>query len=251
MGSDGRDDIDLSPNEPVRNINEDEYLFLKHVEEAGGDLEKITEILTNLGTLTDDLSLLRLTFQPALAQSAAEESAPAAEEAPPERVVIDIDVEPEPNYKNRNEKFEQLFAEGRRLNREGNTTAALEFMREAYGLRRDVPALNKALAVLTFKEKDYKTAVDILGKYLKHDPEIEDFWLYLSIAHKRNGNNEEALDAANRVYEMNANRIPNLLQLADLYQKAGDTERAKGFIDNVLELDPNNRQAQSLLTTIS
>ena len=251
MGSDGRDDIDLSPLEPIRNINEDEFLFLKHVEEAEGQLEGIVERVTRLGALTDDLSLLRLAFHAQGARKLSRGTEILDDETSENRVIIDIDVEPETNIKNKDKKFDDLFNEGRRLTKAGRNSEALELLRQAYALRRDVPALNKTLAVLTFKEKDYKTAVEILGKYLEHDPAIEDFWLYLSIAHKRNGNNDLALDAANRLYDMNPGRIPNLIQLADLYQKNGDIDRARGYIDNVLEKDPNNRQAQSLLTTIS
>lgn len=248
MGSDGRDDIDLAQDQATRKMNEDEYLFLKRVEEADGQLEGIVDGLLKMGVITDDLSLLRLAFQPV-----GTHSTPARGNASgaAERVIIDIDVEPETVSKKKGDQFEELFSSGRRLARSGNNAEALEHLRQAYSLRRDVPALNKALAVLTFKEKDYKTAVDILGKYLEGDPDIEDFWLYLSIAHKRNGNYTAALDAANRVYAMNPKRIPNLIQLADLHQKAGRFDRARQFLDDVLRLDPNNRQARSLLTTIS
>ena len=56
-GSDGRDDIMLHMENGERVINEDENLFLKRVEESGGDLEKIRVSLERHGTLTDDLAL--------------------------------------------------------------------------------------------------------------------------------------------------------------------------------------------------
>ena len=56
-GSDGRDDILVD-----HVMNEDENLFLKHVEYNGGDLERIEHSLRRAGELTDDLSLLRLAY---------------------------------------------------------------------------------------------------------------------------------------------------------------------------------------------
>jgi HAMP domain-containing protein len=62
-GSDGKDDIatarDLLGN-PV--IQDDETIFLKHVENAEGDLQRLIAELQRAGEWTDDLSLLRLEF---------------------------------------------------------------------------------------------------------------------------------------------------------------------------------------------
>jgi len=244
MGSDGRDDIDITPGSEVRTINEDETLFLRRVEESRGDLNEIVERLKAFGSLTDDLSLLRIGFQedPALRRDSLLE---------PQKTIIDIDLQPELIDQDVEQTFERLFQRGRQLARDGKSGEALEYLKEAYNLRRDVPALNKTMAVLTFKEKDYRQAVEILDKYLQHDPGIVDFWLYLSIAHKRNGNYNKALEAAQRVFEMNPDRVPNLLQLADLYQKLGHMGRARIFLEKALELDPSNEQAQSLQASMA
>lgn len=245
VGSDGRDDIDLTPGEDIRTINEDEFLFLKRVEEARGDLSAILEGLMRSGELTDDLSLLRLGFhEKVVSRSSSEEE--------PQRVVIDIDSEMDGDRELLgNEDFNFHYSEGRKLARSGQHDDALDHLRKAYALRRDVPALNKILAVLTFKEKDYSTAVEILSNYLKHDPYIVDFWLYLSIAHKRTGDFDRAMEAALKVYELNPNRIPNLINLADLYQKRGEYTKAREFIEIALQLDPENRQARSVLAAIN
>ena len=63
IGSDGRDDIKLGVDKDGnRIINEDEKLFLKTVEEAEGELEKIFALTQNIGELTDDFSLLKIEF---------------------------------------------------------------------------------------------------------------------------------------------------------------------------------------------
>jgi tetratricopeptide (TPR) repeat protein len=106
------------------------------------------------------------------------------------------------------------------------------------------------MAVLTFKERDYARAVEILGAYLAHDPGIEDFWLYLSISNKRTGDYEQALDAAKRVYSMNPDRVINLINLADIHLKLGDSAQAREFVDRALNIDPQNRQARTLQASL-
>jgi tetratricopeptide (TPR) repeat protein len=62
-GSDGRDDIELSTKDGVREINENEELFLRNVEKGKGDIRQISNEILKLGKLTDDLSLLRIGFK--------------------------------------------------------------------------------------------------------------------------------------------------------------------------------------------
>jgi serine phosphatase RsbU (regulator of sigma subunit) len=62
-GSDGRDDILLeSGRDGGLVMNEDENLFLRSVEKAGGSLAQIEEEIFASGAQTDDLSLLRIEF---------------------------------------------------------------------------------------------------------------------------------------------------------------------------------------------
>lgn len=64
-GSDGRDDILLGHDEETgfRIINEDEEKFLENIEKGEGDLEKILEAIKEIGELTDDISLLKITYK--------------------------------------------------------------------------------------------------------------------------------------------------------------------------------------------
>ncbi|MCP5500538.1 MAG: cache domain-containing protein [Leptospiraceae bacterium] len=58
-GSDGRDDIILNENGI---LNENEFQILRFIEECNANLIKIREKLVTSGTLTDDLSLLKISF---------------------------------------------------------------------------------------------------------------------------------------------------------------------------------------------
>lgn len=61
-GSDGRDDLVLGELEGVKLYNEDEWLFLKKVEESKGDLEKLVKLVSSAGEITDDFSLLKVEY---------------------------------------------------------------------------------------------------------------------------------------------------------------------------------------------
>jgi hypothetical protein len=63
LASDGRDDIDLTPEEPVRTINEDDALFLKHVVAGRGDIEEIYHGVQRSGEFIDDFSILRIGYR--------------------------------------------------------------------------------------------------------------------------------------------------------------------------------------------
>ncbi|TGK42428.1 SpoIIE family protein phosphatase [Leptospira andrefontaineae] len=63
FGSDGRDDLLIGKNsDGSRIINEDENEFLKRVREGEGSLKKIYDSVISFGELTDDFSLLSVSY---------------------------------------------------------------------------------------------------------------------------------------------------------------------------------------------
>ncbi|MCB1174807.1 MAG: SpoIIE family protein phosphatase [Leptospiraceae bacterium] len=246
MGSDGRDDINTAPPGEYREINDDEFLFLKRVEEADGSVEGIIAGLKDFGEITDDLSLVRIGFHEAGSELSDGDELPVAD-----RTVIDIDLEDEGALKRSAPDaapgtFEELLEQGKNLAQQGRHAEALQKLNAAYEMNSEHQVLRKMMAVLTFKEKDYERAIHILEQYLQEDNELVDFWLYLSIAHKHAGDADSALEAAQRVYEMSPERVVNLVNIADLYLKRGNKGLAREFLEKALELDPDNRQARSI-----
>ena len=64
FGSDGRDDLQLGiRRDGSRRINEDESRFLRLIEEAEGDLPRLVRLIYGSGEITDDLSLMRITYR--------------------------------------------------------------------------------------------------------------------------------------------------------------------------------------------
>jgi Stage II sporulation protein E (SpoIIE) len=62
IGSDGKDDLVLVEEKDSRDINPDETLFLKIVETYRGDLQLIVQNLSLYGKLSDDISILKISF---------------------------------------------------------------------------------------------------------------------------------------------------------------------------------------------
>ncbi len=60
FGSDGRDDLIVGYEEGHPVINEDESVFLRAVEEAGGKTQGIYRNLRRIGELSDDITLIRI-----------------------------------------------------------------------------------------------------------------------------------------------------------------------------------------------
>lgn len=262
-GSDGRDDIQIETGEGgIRVINENEYLILEVVEEAKGDIDKIFEGVKKRGKLTDDISLLSISYVPKPMEENIQEPTKKYEEdsfiireskentlqSEKKTVIVldeeNIDAVLEESIEENN--FEGYLKKGDEFLYNQNYNEALNYYQKAYELNKENKELNKKLAVLTFKLEDYEKAVEILEKYLVDDPYIEDFWLYLSIAHKRVGNLDKALETAEKAYELNSQRIPILLQLADVHYKLNHIGRASIFLEKVFEIDPSNEQAKRL-----
>lgn len=272
-GSDGRDDIEIGTEEGIRIINEDEYLFLQVVEEANGDLQAIYAGIKKRGKITDDISLLKIHFVPVEAKTQQTKPEATSDQAKREKgltsekdfIYKQDQTEPTTNEKIQvivldeedpnsvieemileNNEFDVLIEKGNEALNQQNYREALEYFSKAYEIDNTHKELNKKLAVLTFKLEDYEKAVKVLEKYLDEDPYVEDFWLYLSIAHKKRGNYNEALETAEKAYELNQKRIPILLQLADVHFHLQHIGRANIFLEKVFELDPDNEQAKRL-----
>ena len=233
FGSDGRDDINITPEEPYRTINEDDTLFLKYIEECRGNLEEIVMKIESSGELTDDLSILRLAYQEQeIALDSLDSSMDDSDKTTVEEEVI------------------QLYRESKDLIARGDTERAVQVLSEAYALNQNNSKINKILGLLAFKGKDYETASRVLKRQLELDPDLYDFWYYLSIAEKKMGLTDESLQTAKELNNKRPNYVKNLVNLADLYRIQGDFAKAAEYSDKALELDPENEKARRLLDIV-
>jgi len=236
IGSDGKDDIDLTPNEEIRTINDDETMILGIVEQANANLEKIEELLLMKGNVTDDFSLLRLDFQHEEVYTPQEEYNffYKTEEI---AALPEEDTSPPSYYK----RAKDLYISGK-------AKEALELL--IYGFEKDKSDLRlcKLLGLVAFKEKDYYHAVLGFKEYLAKKSEEDELWYYLSVAYKRIGELQLSLEIANKLYEIDPENVKNILHLAELYRLLGNKILSKNFANRVLFFDKENLSAKKILS---
>ena len=211
MGSDGRDDLLMGTTEEgQRIINEDEELFLRIVEEANGSLDGIREILQKRGELTDDLSLIRLEYI---------EDAPSRQDPGlPLSIKEKIDA--------------------------GDLEAAYT---ELEGIPWEHPSALQAGVWLTGKLKDYNTSAMLARRLVQMDPTDSLALFRCSLALKRTGRLDDAIDFGERCRMRLPDHARNLTNLADCYRLKGNMERAKQLANRALGLDAELQAAKQIL----
>jgi tetratricopeptide (TPR) repeat protein len=237
LASDGRDDIDLTPNEPVRTINDDEYMILSIVDEAKCSISEIERILHTKGELTDDLSILRIDYK-ANVQEEQQSSYTIAPSFEDKEISNQINVN-------------EIYLQSKKLYQTGDIEKAIDLLANAYAVEQNNQKLNKLLGLLSLKGKDYDTAIKVLSQYLSQDPDTDEIWYYLSIAQKKMGNYLSSLEAAKKVYELQPNNVNNLVNLSDLYRLNGNYIEARAFSEKVIAIDSENKNAKKLLNVLN
>ncbi|HRG48742.1 MAG TPA: SpoIIE family protein phosphatase [Leptospiraceae bacterium] len=237
LASDGRDDIDMTPHEPVRTINDDEFMILSIVDEAKCSIHEIERLLHTKGDLTDDLSILRIDYKMNVAEEthSSDSIAPSFEER---EISNEINVN-------------EIYMQSKKLYQTGDIEKAIDLLANAYAVEQNNQKLNKLLGLLSLKGKDYDTAIKVLSQYLSQDPDTDEIWYYLSIAQKKMGNYLSSLEAAKKVYELQPNNINNLVNLSDLHRLNGNYIEAKAFSEKVIAIDSENKNAKKLLNVLN
>ncbi|MCX7999606.1 MAG: tetratricopeptide repeat protein, partial [Leptospiraceae bacterium] len=229
-------DINLTPNEAFRVINEDETLFLRIVEQANGELAEIERIIKTQGEITDDLSLLRLCFIPNYAEQS---------------ITNGYDGEIAQKLESsRIQEINRLYQESKKLYFSGDILTAKSKLEEAYSLNPNIPKLNKLYGLLCFKIKDYGQAMRLFHEYLEFEPNDTEISYYLLLACKKAGVYEEAIAIGERLLEVNPNDIPILTNLSDLYRMTGNYLKAKELGERALNLDSENQNIRKILASL-
>ncbi|EQA43521.1 SpoIIE-like protein phosphatase domain protein [Leptospira broomii serovar Hurstbridge str. 5399] len=215
-GSDGRDDILLSTDEMGgRILNDDEQLFLKLVEEGGGDLKRIYERILSRGPLTDDLSMIRLSFSETNEQVSAEEA-------------------------KEKEKIKKLLVKVRKMTKSDEMEEAISFLEEADTLNNRVPEVKKNFIQLYLKVKNYREAARYAEDYLDLKPIDNDILYIASFAARKAGLLRKALNFGERLRLREPSHLKNLINLAQIYIVFKKFDEAASTIRFAIELSPEN-----------
>ncbi|MFO1469408.1 MAG: SpoIIE family protein phosphatase [Turneriella sp.] len=220
LGSDGRDDIALpSPESNVRVINEDESLFLKHVETADGRLKEMVELISAQGEITDDLSLVRIRYNAAKSGVATKEKQTAS----------------------------VLLRDAKQLVDSGQHHEAAQLLRRAYHSASAGPRALRAALNLAMQMKEYSLAINIGEKLMRIQSNDFEVMYLLAFAERKLNHLEKAQQYSENIRALDANtNIMNLNLLAEIYVALEERDKANSVLDEILVTDPFNARAKRL-----
>ncbi|MDZ4724952.1 MAG: SpoIIE family protein phosphatase [Leptospira sp.] len=241
LASDGRDDIDLTPDEDVRTINEDEFLVLKYVEEAKGDIYETERLLKTLGELTDDMSMLCISFKEEKVIGSGGKSSASKIEKSSESYF-----EPPKDNWDTSLTAAGAFEEGKVFYQNGEIERAISVMKKAFDGDASNQKLNKFLGLVSYKGKDYEIASQVLAEFLKENSSVSEYWYYLAMSEKKLGNYEKALNAAHEAFKLDPDNLQNLVNLADVSRLMGNFDRSLTYVTRAQSIDPENKNVQKL-----
>lgn len=224
-GSDGRDDLLISHTEEgKRVINEDERLFLKMVEAGKGELDLIYDEMAKFGALTDDLSLLRVSF-----------------------------IEEKERYKIEKDKLREiqsLLAKAKEASDSSDLQEAVTYLEKAHSLEENIPEIKKKFIQLYLKLKDYGKAKKMAKDYSILRPMDTEIMYITAFCARKVADIKTAIDFGERVRLRDPNHVKNLINLGQTYLADKNYARAENILSSALELDPENPSLVRLIEHI-
>ncbi|PJZ47573.1 SpoIIE family protein phosphatase [Leptospira saintgironsiae] len=221
VGSDGRDDIIVGmDSDGDRIINDDEKLFLNSVEKGRGDLQEIYNVILNIGKLSDDLSLIRLSFTGNGKHTIAQDE--------------------------KRQRIKELLRNARETFLNKDTQEALSYLEEAESLDSRVPEVKKNFIKLFLKLKDYQKAARYAEDYFKMNPIDSEILYVASFAARKAGQIRKALDFSERLRLREPSHIKNLINLAEIYMAVKNFDRANSILKDAIRLDPLNESISKI-----
>ncbi|MBX7059382.1 MAG: SpoIIE family protein phosphatase [Leptospirales bacterium] len=220
-GSDGRDDLAIGRNaEGNRIINEDETQFRIIVQEANADLERIYELLSSAGELTDDLSLVRVEYT----------GAGLPLEPSDTREVIDT---------------------ARAAQRNNRQQEALDLLRMR--MRMDPPSLRvkREFIASAYRSGAYEEGFAAVDRYLSENPgDAEMIFVGATLARKLK-RWDAGIDYGERYRLRRPLDVRNLINLSRLYLGVNQKSRAAQMAREALEVEPDNDRAEQILRALA
>ena len=219
-GSDGRDDVIIGEYAPGRvQINEDETEFLRRVEEGKGEIADIYSAILTKGELKDDISLMRLEYQP--------ESPNNPTEYPliPEETQEEI-------------KAARASGDAKELVR------VLENARDRGP--NNSPEIVTPLLNAYIRTRQYQKVISLAEEILAVNPGRTESIYVASYAYKKLSKFEIAADYGERVRLRDPHHLKNLVNLGQIYLCLNRYERAQQLVKDGLQLDPENLKLKEI-----
>lgn len=223
VGSDGRDDIFLGiDQDEIPLINEDECQFLRRVEESGGDLELLVQGLENYGELTDDLSIVKLTYikEPVRLNSITNFS---SFQFPDETYLKYI----------QDENWERAIYH-------------LENIKNKISQEFLPPVFKKELAKVYYKIGMYKEALFLFEELISEFPEDVEIIFNASLIYKKIKRYHESIELGERILLREPDFLNNIVNLAESYILIYEKEKVFGLLEKIECLDPDHLYSQKI-----
>jgi HAMP domain-containing protein len=217
MGSDGKDDLILSKSEDSRQINEDESLILKRIEESKGDINLMFDIIKDRYELVDDFSVMSIQYP-------------------------ETDRKQEMTIKDKVSRYIKMAQN--HITRNGNFEKASLILETAIQELGNQPELLEVQIKTYMKLKKYKEASDLCKVYLSENEVDTQMLFKASYCLKMNREFEESIEMSERVKLREPRNIRNLVHLADLYAYTKNVHRAEKILKKILTIDPLNKKAR-------
>ncbi|RME89345.1 MAG: HAMP domain-containing protein, partial [Candidatus Hydrogenedentota bacterium] len=216
LGSDGKDDLVL----PNGTVNEDETLFLRVLNEAKGELEKIPEVLQKHGKLMDDLSVMKITWE---------------------------GKEP---LKHLPEEDQKKLRRAKKLVKIGEYEQALSIFKALHAQYPDADFIVHDI-VYTFSQKqDYAQMAGYAIYGMRVFPADEELMYKASYASKMAGDYNTAADIGERLRLRNPTHFRNLINVANVHLLLGNLDRATQLLEEAKAIDPENPKIEELMQAI-
>ena len=215
-GSDGRDDIMMPDAGGIKKMNHDETLFLSAVEKGEGNLNRIFQVLDDSGDLSDDLSMIRISFH---GMNRMEED--SSEEY---KKII---------YTAMQEKNNRLYHEAVNL-----FTHAMNTFSENVFILKQITSLYLRLG-------DFRNMLEYSQRISKLAPEETRYLFYTSFAYYKLGDIAKAIYYSERVYLREPDNLKNIIHLIKLCKLSGSRKLFDQYLNAGLKLDPDNHTLQA------
>lgn len=224
VGSDGKDDIILGYEEDgTRIINEDEELFLQHVEQGEGQLDRIAESIKSQGELTDDFTLLSISF----------EGEGVYDKYHHSKESLDLE-------------DQELFDKAHELEKGKHWGKALDILNKlSHKDKTALPALSRMMR-LHLKRQEYSRSAKLGERYYNIDPLNNKIIFLTSFSFKKAKKLSRAVHYGEILRLRDPKNVRNLMNLADAYRLQKNYDRALFLAETGLNYDPHNDKLNSL-----
>ncbi|MCB1309618.1 MAG: SpoIIE family protein phosphatase, partial [Leptospiraceae bacterium] len=228
-GTDGRDDLIIKDPESGEDyIQEDEYLFLRCVEEGNGELEAIFEALRSKGGITDDISMLRIGYQ---------------EDRANLRPPLPDDVQELYN------EARQLFQNRSYANCANTLEKCLTLLGDSNENSHKADAYRSIIRLLTnafLRMRRYDRAIEFALEYVSLNPSDTEGLFVVSFCARHIGNLSQAAEFGERVRLRTPDHMRNLMHLVEIYMQSGNFQRANMLLDEAEQNFPENERILQL-----